>query len=555
MKRWFKRSIIIVIAAAVLVSAYFIYDGVTAKAQIDESFSEKPSTGVTTRGDITLTVSGSGNLKSAQSLAVETSSYIVIDSMLIEEGGTVAQGEGIAVIDTDAMSDYLYDLEQQINKLQTDIDTMNNVTTNLNIKSTTDGWVKNIVIDDDEYIEEAMAEYGYVALVATEERELIDAQGSGLSVGDLVKVKCEGYWHDGEVVSEDGILYVSIDTIYRTVGAEAAVYDTEKNELFTGVIELASYEEIESSFGIITDVRVSEDEEIEAGDVIYKATQYSLDATDLYKQLKEAKEEYAQVDQLVHDGEIKAAFSGVVTGLEADAGKTFEAGADIYTIASTDLWEAVVEVDELDINTIEIGQNVEVTLDSMPNDTFKGQVTSISDLGSASGGITTYNVDVMVEDHDGFKIEMTLNCEIETQSANDVILAPVNSIRTSMNKSYVIVSVERSDEEIAIIKKLIVDNDYTALASYLGEDAQTLGIKMLPNWNELIYGEVRAVEVGLQNAFHAEIKNGLSEGETLLLSDSSGSSDMIGRFMQGMSMPIGSGQMPKMSGGRGGGGK
>lgn len=543
MKRWLKRSIIIAVLAVVLVSAYFIYNGVTAKAQIDETFSTKPSTGVTTKGDITLTVSGSGNLKSAESFTFETASYAVIDELLIEEGDTVAEGDIVATLDVETMSEYLTELEQQINSIQTDIDTMNNVQTNLNIKSPVDGWVKNIVLDDDEYIEDAMQENGYVALVSTEERELINAEGSGLSVGDTLKVKCEGYWHDGEVVSEEGILYVSIDTIYRTVGAEAVVYDTEKNELFTGVIELASCEMIESSFGVVTDVRVSEDEEIDAGDVIYRASQYSLAASQLYEDLHDAKEEYESVEQALLEGNIKAPCTGVVTKLDANTGKEYNEGEVLYMIASTDLWEAVVAVDELDINSIVIGQNVEVTLDSMPNETFSGQVTSISDNGSASGGITTYDVDVLVEDNDEFKIAMTLNCEIETQSAEGAILAPIDAIRTSMNQDYVMVSVERTDEEIETIKQLIVDNDYASLANYLGDDAQALGIKMLTDWSELINGEVRAVETGLQNAFYAEIKSGLSEGETVLLKDSDSSNDMAARFMQGL-QGMGGGQMP-----------
>ena len=125
---------------------------------------------------------------------------------------------------------------------QTSIDTLNNVTTSLSIKSPADGWVKNVMLDDDGLIEEAMEQYGYVVLIATEERELINAQDSGSQQREIPSlVKCEKKWYTGEVVDENGTLYVSIDTVYRTVGAEAVVYDSEKNELFTGYIELASY--------------------------------------------------------------------------------------------------------------------------------------------------------------------------------------------------------------------------------------------------------------------------------------------------------------------------
>jgi hypothetical protein len=74
------------------------------------------------------------------------------------------------------------------------------------------------VLDEDDYIEDAMAEYGYVALVATEKQELVAVpDGAGLAEGSAVKVKCEGHRIKGEVVAINGKLYVSMDTVRRTV--------------------------------------------------------------------------------------------------------------------------------------------------------------------------------------------------------------------------------------------------------------------------------------------------------------------------------------------------
>jgi HlyD family secretion protein len=545
MKKWLKRTIIIVVIIGAVVGAYFIYNGVTEKAQVSEAFSTQPSTGVTTTGDITLSVSGSGNLVSAESINLKADAYMVIDELQVEVGDTIAVGQTIATLDAEDMEEYLADLEEQMLSIQTQIDTTNNVMTSLSIKSTTDGWIKNVMLDDDEYIEDAMGEYGYVALVATEARELINAQGSGLLVGDEVKVKSENRWHTGVVVSEDDTLYVSIDTVYRTVGAEAIVYDTDKNELFTSAIELASYELIESNFGIITDVKFSEDEEIEAGDTIYRASQYSLDVAALYESLRETEEEYEVVSAQLEQAEIKSTCAGIVTKIPVAQGQEIKADATLLTVDSTDSWQAVVAVDELDINTIELGQSVDVALDAMPNETFIGVVVSISDYGSASGGITTYDVQVAIDDNDSFKLSMTLSCEIETQSAADVVLAPIDAVRTSVNQNYVMVAIERSDAEIEIIKQLITANDYSALVEYMSDDAQALGIKMLPDWSELLYGEVRAVEVGIQDAFYAQIISGLQEGETVLLTASDSTGDISDKFLPGM--------VPGMGGGAGGG--
>ena len=127
MKKWLKRLIIIVVVVGVLTGAYFIYDGVTAKAEVDEAFSSAPSTGQVTTGDITLSVSGSGNLASPASVQFEAAGYMIIDEVLVEEGDTIEAGQTVATLDLEEMNEYLSELEESIVSIQTDIDTMNGV--------------------------------------------------------------------------------------------------------------------------------------------------------------------------------------------------------------------------------------------------------------------------------------------------------------------------------------------------------------------------------------------------------------------------------------------
>ena len=253
----------------------------------------------------------------------------------------------------------------------------------------------------------------------------------------------------------------------------------------------------------------------------------------------------------------------MVSAVSVTDGQTVEADTTLLSVASTDVWTATVSVDELDINSIKVGQSVDVELDSLPNETFEGTVTGISDMGTASGGITTYNVYVSVEDNDSFKINMTLNCEIKAQEATGAILVPVDDVRTAGNKSYVMVKVERSEADKAAIRQLITDNDWQGLAAYMGRDAQTLGISVLGTPSELLYAEVRAVETGIEDASYVEIKSGLSEGEQVLQGESDDSESggfpfdmgsMMGGGIPGGGMP-GGGERPSggMPGGRPGG--
>lgn len=530
-KIMFAAAAVVVVAAAIIVFS-------TVSASAGKTADTAYSTDLATLGDLSKTVSGSGNLGSAKTLNVTADSHLDINELLVSEGDTLTADQPIASLNTGAMQDYADDLKSQIDSTQTQIDTTNNTSTNLSIKSPVDGWVKNVVLDEDDSIEDAMNEYGYVALVATEEREIVSAAGSSLTEGATVRVKCEGRSYDGTVTNENGALYVSIGTITRTVGADADVYDANGNLLFTGKIELAAYQSIESSYGTITDVNFSENDEIEAGETIYSAEQYSQDLTALYQSLNDLKEEYDTVQALIKAGQLTTPVAGVADTLNIAAGQSYDLGASVMTVDSTDDWIATVSVDELDINSIKLGQNVSVSLDSMPNETFDGSVTRISDKGTASNGITTYDVDVSIDGNEGFRLGMSVSCEITSEEAANAVLIPVDDVLTTNNQSYVMAAVDRTDAEKNAIKQMISDNDYTGLAEYMGEDAATLNITMLTDPEQLLYSEVRAVETGIEDAYYVEIKSGLAEGEKVIKQSSdSNSSSNQGFFMGGMAVP------------------
>ena len=60
--------------------------------------------------------------------------------------------------------------------------------------------------------------------------------------------------------------------------------------------------------------------------------------------------------------------------------------------------EMTLDVDELDILDIQVGQKAEITADAISDCTFEGVVTSISSAGTTSGGTTTYPVTIRIDD-------------------------------------------------------------------------------------------------------------------------------------------------------------
>src|SRR4029079_3748977 len=91
---------------------------------------------------------------------------------------------------------------------------------------------------------------------------------------------------------------------------------------------------------------------------------------------------------------ITAPMDGLVTRRSIEEGETAvlgtmnNAGSVLLTIADMSLIEAEVEVDETEVPTVSLGQTAKVTIDAVPNRTFKGHVTEI---GNSPIQTTTQN--------------------------------------------------------------------------------------------------------------------------------------------------------------------
>ena len=123
-------------------------------------------------------------------------------------------------------------------------------------------------------------------------------------------------------------------------------------------------------------------------------------------------------------------------------------------------FELVIAIDELDIASVEIGQQVNLVFSALPESEYKGEVSRISALGKAEGDITSYDVTVDILDSQGILNGMSARADILIAEKTDVILVPVNAISTKDGKKYVQVvpepivgqaaSIEPEDVEVTI---------------------------------------------------------------------------------------------------------
>ncbi|MCX6763453.1 MAG: efflux RND transporter periplasmic adaptor subunit [Candidatus Moranbacteria bacterium] len=100
--------------------------------------------------------------------------------------------------------------------------------------------------------------------------------------------------------------------------------------------------------------------------------------------------------------------------------------------------KAQVQVNEVDVTNISIGQKVTLKLDALDNYSATGKVTAVDALGTITQGVVTYNVTIDLDNQDArIKPQMSVSASIITNVKQDVLLVPSSAVKTQGNSSYV----------------------------------------------------------------------------------------------------------------------
>lgn len=131
---------------------------------------------------------------------------------------------------------------------------------------------------------------------------------------------------------------------------------------------------------------------------------------------------------------IKAPVSGVVVSRAVDVGQTVAASFNTPTlfVIAQDLtkMKMLAAIDEADIGQVQPGQKGQFTVDSFPEEQFRGTVSQVRLEPVVAQNVVTYNVQIEVDNPDlKLRPGMTANVSILTQSKDGVLKAPASALR------------------------------------------------------------------------------------------------------------------------------
>lgn len=127
---------------------------------------------------------------------------------------------------------------------------------------------------------------------------------------------------------------------------------------------------------------------------------------------------------------LSAPFAGVVAAVHVTPGSLAPTGLPAVVLLDTSRFDAQVNVDEVDIASIAVGQQVTVTVEGMVGVEISGTVERIAPAASLEGGVVYYEVYIALEPTTApIRADMTVNATILVEELSGVLLIPAWVVR------------------------------------------------------------------------------------------------------------------------------
>ncbi len=146
--------------------------------------------------------------------------------------------------------------------------------------------------------------------------------------------------------------------------------------------------------------------------------------------------------QETQDAVITAQVSGTISNLAYNVGdqvtaamntsgsNTDTSASPILVIGTAKEYTVKIQINEVNIDNIKVGQEATVTISAIKDKTFKGEVTRVDDYGTDTSGVITYNVYVKITDPDKqIKPLMSAVVVIQTTKHENALVVPNSAVK------------------------------------------------------------------------------------------------------------------------------
>ena len=498
-----KRCIAVVAAAAVLVAV--IVPRKSRSASADLAYTQEKLG----RRDIVNVYDGSGTINAADSYTVKSLVTGTVLTADFELGDTIQKGDVLYVIDSSDVEGDLESAQLSVSQAQRSYDDAADAR---NVRTKIGGEVSSFAVAAGDAVQAgqtvATIRDTSVMLLAV---DFPAAEAQSFVAGQAAQVMPDTTFEtlNGTIRSVSGAdpsgdaslmtctVTIAVPNAGSLTTAQAAVAQVNGVSSLNSAHFAYQREEtvVAAASGTVSELCVKEGSTVRQDDVILRITGKDLDkqAQNAADNLRSAELRMSSAERNISHYTIDAPISGTIVDKKVKAGDKLSANdtamQNLCTIYDMSYLEMKLNVDELKIRSLEVGQEVEITADAVPGETYKGVISSILVAGTTANGSTSYPVTVRIDDMGELLPGMNATAKITTASVKNVLALPNAAL---VRGSYVLVTKDSPSAANA-------ETSMTAPDGY-------------------VYVKVAT---GISDDDYIEVKSGLQEGDTIAYDNSS----------------------------------
>ena len=524
MKKWIKRLVLLLVVVVVIIVGIKIIKG-----NPDSNANIVVNDYTVELGTIDSTISGKAIIQPNDQYTITTSVSGDILRTYFKEGDVVEKDSIMFEIDSSDVAKSIESSALNMEKANMNLDNINDsisdlvlksdysgITTNVNVKvgdTIKSGQVLANIYDDTKMLIDIPFNEKDVDNFYVGQEAIVYLDNSDNSViGKVVSISSQSYAKASYMRVKDVEIEIkNPGSVLKGDTATAIINDIACNS--SGVFEYYVEEVITSiAAGDVVELNIENNKWINKNDVVLV-----LENESLMDQKRTTEISYRETElnrertlESLDDYTIKAPITGTVIDKQKKVGDKLDniKGANtlaiIYDLSSL---KFDIEVDELDIAKINIGQEVVIKADAVIGKEYKGTVEKINVKGNSSNGVTVYPVTVRITDFDEKLMPgMNIDADIIIDKVENALMIPSECLNRG-NTVYV--------------KGAKVEDNDEAPEGY----------------------KTVKVETGITDGTFVEIISGLSEGEVVRGQEIKATNGII-EMMEDMEDSMKSGEMP-----------
>ena len=514
-----KRAVALAVAAAVVVGG-----GFGIKTLFFQNETQTALTETTTYGSLSTVIEGTGTTMPADSVTYTTASTTEITGVYVSAGDTVEAGDLLYTQDDSELDEEIEEYQDELTELQNtlsdasdQLSELNERLSDLKVTAPFSGRITDVtvrtgdtvgsgtklatLVDDSKMTLTQYFSYAY-------EDQVYVGMKAGVSIASLMTTL------DGTVteikkvdrVTAEGTRCFAVTVTLDNPGAltegmsGAGYLLTDSGEKLypavEGTLEPYASEDITATeSGKLTAVNVDDYETVTAGTTLFvidgsdledqvETTQRSI--TQTQEKITQTQEKITEAEEKRSDYQVTAEISGKIIMVGVQEGEApRQAGQTAVTLYNLDAMTITANIDELDIDNITMGMEVDITQSGAESDThYTGTVTAISYEATNTNGVAYFPITITIPSEGALSAGVNVSYTITVGDESEGVLAPIAALKSTSEGTCLFVKADTRPDNAVDLEDGVVPDGFYAVP----------------------------VETGVSNSQYVRILSGVEEG-------------------------------------------